>query len=292
MNKMAGKNTLSDLVVGEAMRRQVICLSRRTSIANGVAALIKYKTNALLITDEDGSPKGVVSKTDVMGAYYAELPLDSPLEHIMSAPPLFCRPDEMLDAALEKMRSKGVYRLYVADAGDGGVVGALAYPDIVGLLHWYCRGCDYSHHKLKKNRRDAGAMRGIRRFTVKEVMTPSVKSIEKNESLSRVMEELSAYRFGAMLVTESDRTPIGVISKTDLTLAYKHNLDSQAPAEAVMTSPALSCSEADLLEDAIRAMIFADVHRIFVHRETPEQIVGVLSLSDAARRRSGSCMPA
>ena len=36
-------------------------------------------------------------------------------------------------------------------------------------------------------------------------------------------------------------------------------------------------------------MIFSEVHRLFVYREDPQNIVGVLSLSDAARLRSGSC---
>ncbi len=36
-------------------------------------------------------------------------------------------------------------------------------------------------------------------------------------------------------------------------------------------------------------MIFAEVHRLFVYRKDPKKMVGVLSLSDAARLRSGSC---
>jgi len=36
-------------------------------------------------------------------------------------------------------------------------------------------------------------------------------------------------------------------------------------------------------------MVMADIHRLFVHEDEPSNIVGVLSLSDAARVRSGSC---
>ena len=56
-----------------------------------------------------------------------------------------------------------------------------------------------------------------------------------------------------------------------------------------MSSPVLSCEEDELIEDAIKQMIFADVHRLFVHQDDPQNIVGVFSLSDAARVRSGSC---
>jgi len=43
------------------------------------------------------------------------------------------------------------------------------------------------------------------------------------------------------------------------------------------------------LSDAIQLMLLKDVQRIFIHADDPTNIVGVLSLSDAARFRSGSC---
>ena len=120
-------------------------------------------------------------------------------------------------------------------------------------------------------------------------MTIEVKSVLRDDSLLQVMEELSMYRFGAILVRDGGNSPCGVISKTDLALAYKHGVNSETPAETIMSSPVQSCDADVLLEDAIRMMIFSDVHRLFVHQSKPSSIVGVISLSDAARIRSGSC---
>ena len=50
-----------------------------------------------------------------------------------------------------------------------------------------------------------------------------------------------------------------------------------------------SCHGEAELSDAIQQMLLRDVQRIFVHGSDPTEIVGVLSLSDAARFRSGSC---
>jgi hypothetical protein len=44
-----------------------------------------------------------------------------------------------------------------------------------------------------------------------------------------------------------------------------------------------------LLEEAIKQMILYDIQRLFIHQGEPENIVGVLSFSDTARTRSGSC---
>mgnify|MGYP006304013069 CR=1 FL=1 len=64
-----------------------------------------------------------------------------------------------------------------------------------------------------------------------------------------------------------------------------HTLTPQTPVgEAVRR-----CGADDLLEDAIRKMIFTDIHRLFVRETGTGDLVGVFSLSDAARIRSGSC---
>jgi CBS domain-containing protein len=286
MTTMDKRETLSGLLVNEAMRRQVIYLPRDAAIDKGINFLIKYKINAFLTTDNNDRPAGVVSKTDVMGAYYADLPLETSLDNIMSSPPLFCRPDDSLESALEKMRSQGIYRLYVIAASSDDVAGTLAYPDIVGLLYQYCHDCEYSHRRRKRKKQADGT---IRRYQVNEVMTPSVKGCLKDDTLMHVMEELSQYRFGAVLISDGNNVPCGIVSKTDLALSYKHGVDSQTPAQTIMSSPVRSCAENEFLEDAIRKMIFTDIHRLFVHKDDPENVVGVLSLSDAARIRSGSC---
>jgi CBS domain-containing protein len=280
------KKTLVDLLVKAAMRKQVVSLPRDATINRGITSLIKYKINAFLTLDDDGRAVGVVSKTDIMGAYYAGLPLETSLDNIMSSPPLFCSPDDSLESALNKMRSKGIYRLYVTEQNSNEVLGALAYPDIVGLLFQYCNECEYSHFQLKRKLKTNTA---IHRYKVKEVMTPDVKTCHENESLTHVMEELSKYRFGALLIIDANNIPCGVVSKTDLALSYKHGIDFHVSANTIMSSPVNSCEENGFLEDAIRQMIFTDVHRLFVRKKDSQNIVGVLSLTDSARLRSGSC---
>ena len=280
------KFMLGKLLVEEAMRRQVIGLSQKAAIDQSINYMIKYKVNALLTTDGEDKPSGVVSKTDIMGAYYAALPIDAPLEHIMNAPPLYCRADDSLDAALNQMRSSSIYRIYVLAPGSDNVVGVLAYPDIVGLLYRYCHTCEYSHLGSRKENRHEEA---VVRYRVRDIMTQPVESFSQNDSLIHVMEGLSAFRFGAVLITSIQNEPTGVISKSDLALAYKHGIPTDTSAVTIMSTPVHACEENEYLEIAIRKMIFSEVHRLFVYRKDPVNIVGVLSLSDAARLRSGSC---
>lgn len=277
-------NTLSGIVVSACMRRRVNQLFTNSTISSAISTLIKFKIGGLLVVDEGETPIGVVSKTNIVTAYYGELPLDSPLEHIMTGPPIFCKADDPLAYALEIMKSNQVYRLYVTDPGDGSVVGVLAYPDIVGLLYEFCSRCEQSIY----NRANATGSE-IRRSHIGECMTRREESVSANDPLFQVLEKLTMYHVGALLVIDPSGNGLGVISKTDLILAYNHTVPLDTAAGDIMSAPLKSCKEGDLLEEAIRSMIFSDVHRLFVSGFDNNAIVGVFSLSDAARCRSGSC---
>ncbi len=280
------KNVLKGLTVAEAMRRQTIAIDTAAPLEKAIRFSIKYKVNAILVTDAHQHALGVVTKTDLMGAYYAELPLETSVETIMVGPPLFCRQEDSLDAALDIMRAQRIHRLYVYDEDPWRAVGVLAYPDIVGLLYRFCRRCDRSILKKKADQTE-GDLAG--HLTVREVMTPEVESIAEDASLLDVMAGLAANRLAAVLIRGADGQPVGVVSKTDLISAYLHSLPHQTPAREIMSAPVRTCQREDFLALAIQEMIFWDIHRLFIAKEQPQEIVGVLSLSDAARFRSGTC---
>jgi len=279
------RSVLSGMLVNETMRRQVVQLRSEQTLAKAINHLIRFKAGALLVTDGDGKPAGVVSKTDIMGAFYAGLPVETPLADIMTGSPLFCYPDDEIESALDVMRQNGVHRLYVRGSDASTTLGTLAYPDIVGQIYRFCRVCSRGIRK----KGDAGMEADANRAGVKEAMTRSVVSFRDNDMLSDVIEALSAKGFGAVLITETQSRPVGVISKTDLIIAYHHGLSPETATRSVMSAPVNSCDQEDWLVDALRQMLARDVQRLFVHDGNPDNVIGVLSLSDAARFRSGTC---
>ncbi len=280
------RNVLKGLTVAEAMRRQVIAVDTAAPLEKAIRFTIKYKVNAILVTDEENQALGVVTKTDLMGAYFAGLPLQTPVAAVMVGPPLFCRAEDSLDAALDAMRTHRVHRLYVQGEEPGRVRGVLAYPDIVGLLYRFCRRCDRSILRQKAGEQ---SLDPAGHLTVREVMTPGVESMPSEAGLAEVMARLAANRLAAMLLRDAEGLPAGIVSKTDLIAAYKHGLPVDTPARAIMSTPVRTCRQDDFLVLAIQEMIFWDIHRLFVTAAEPWEIVGVLSLSDAARFRSGTC---
>ena len=109
------------------------------------------------------------------------------------------------------------------------------------------------------------------------------------DSLVTVIDKLIEHRCGAVLIADAENKAVGVVSKSDLIVAYKHDVTVDVSARKVMSTPVRSCNAEAELSEAIQLMLLKDVQRIFIHTADPTQITGVLSLSDAARFRSGSC---
>jgi len=280
------RSILSGMLVQEAMRKRVIWVSRETTLSDCTNRMVKNKVAAVLVTAGDDRPVGVVSKTDLISAFYAGLPVETAAADIMAAPPLFCFPDDSLESAIDQMHARGVHRLYVSGAETDRVIGTLAYPDVVGLLYRYCRACGKSISKVRRGTEDET---NGSRLRAGDVMTTSVRACKTDDTLAEVIEELTTHRCGAVLIRNPASHAAGVISKTDLVIAYKHGEKTGIPAKVVMRRPVLSCDANDFLSLALQQMLLKDVQRLFVYKDDPARIVGVLSLSDSARFRSGSC---
>ncbi|UCD32068.1 MAG: CBS domain-containing protein, partial [Desulfobacterales bacterium] len=268
MPVVKNRSILTGIQVKEAMRRNVNRLSFDTSIAICIRHMIKFKSNAVLVDDAAGAPCGVVSKTDIMGVYYAGLPIETVLQDVMSGPSLYCYPDDNLEDVIDIMQKNGIHRLYVLGADSSEVTGILAYTDIVGLLYRFCRTCSKSLRKTKK------ADDELPQLKVKEVMTAEITLCNKDDSIRQVVEVLSAQRLGAVLIVDGQREPVGVISKADIVIAYIHGVSIDELAENIMNRPVTSCSSDELLSKAIRQMLLNDIQRIFVHGDDIKHIKG------------------
>lgn len=286
MVRVRKRSVLAGLKVHEVMRRQVVYLPPEATLGQCINRLVKNKVSAVLVLDGEAAPVGVVSKTDLVGAFYAGLPIATEILDIMAGQPLCCQPDDSLEEAIDRMQAMAIHRLYVVEPGSGRVIGLVAYPDIVGTLYRYCRACPNSQAKEAAAGGDEGAMPQLR---VCDVMTAGYQHCALTASLAEVVEQLTAYRCGAVLVTDASGSPQGVVSKTDLVLAYNHGLGADQPAQVIMRSPVVGCDRDELLTEALRKMLLKDLQRLFVHSRQTDRVVGVLSLSDSARFRSGSC---
>lgn len=282
------KSTLTGYAVGKVMRRKVVRLLPETPVETALRHMIKFRVGGLLIEyAAGGKPAGVLSKTDILGAYYAELPLGIAAGDIMSRPVQCCRPDNSLEEAMTRMKSSRVSRLFVNRSDGEPVEGVLAYPEVVGMMYRHCHYCPKSLFRGRYISEGRG--KGILRLSVAEIMSQEVPKLPEDATISQVVEELSGSVGMAVLLVDTQGLEVGVVTASDVVMAYRRRLRLDEAARGIMTSPVRSCPLESLLEEAIATMILADVGRIFVRGRDGDGIVGILNLADAAMARSGSC---
>lgn len=280
------RHVLTGMKVREAMRKNICQISADAPLKDCIRHMTRTKTNAILLNQLDAKseqqPVGVISKTDIIAAFYALMNIQTPAQDIMNTP-LYCHFNDPVPAILETMNSCGIHRIYV-QSDTGLIQGVISFSDIVGQVYRYCRTCMKSGRlpdKIEKNQ--------LPRLVVQDVMTDQVVSCLADDTIGDAVEVLITIQAGAVLVVDEHRYPLGVISKTDVNRAYAHGRALEDPARSIMGHPIVSCAPKDSLADAIQKMFLFDLQRLFVIDPDSKRVQGVLALSDAARFRSGTC---
>ncbi len=278
------RSALTGMQVKEAMQNIVYRLPESTLIKNCVRTLIKMKSNIILVSDCDDIPVGVVTKKDIMNAYYAGIAIDVSISDIMMGPLLFCNPEDRLEDVIDTMRRDDIHRIFVFGVDSSDILGTLEYSDIIGLLYRYCRVCEKSRWQIA-NRVEMNPLN----LKVKDAMIDNTSACGENNTIAYVVEQLIASDLGAALIYDDKLQPGGVITKTDLNIAYLHGVSIDQPAKSIMTSPVAFCSSDIMLTDAIQQMYILDIHQLFVGHPEYEMMTGQLTISRAAQYRSGTC---
>ena len=276
------RSVLTGIRAREVMRRDVCRVSADSDLGACIHQMTRTRASALVLDTPGRKACGVISRTDMVTAFYAGLDCRSPADQIMQ-PPVTCPGDLFLEDVLGLMKEKQIHRVYVAEM-DSDISGVLAFSDIVGIVYRYCRDCERGGRKPERLRE-----KSIPRLTVADVMTRGLVSARPSETVSGIIETLTVNGVGSVLICEQDNDPLGCISRTDLTLAYVRGKTLDFPAGSIMHRPVISCSPDLLLVEAIQQMLALDLPRLFVQQAPDRQVRGVLSLSDAARFRSGTC---
>jgi predicted transcriptional regulator len=131
---------------------------------------------------------------------------------------------------------------------------------------------------------------GMSRRLVRDVMHRGVITCWADERLIDVTRRLREYAISAIFVLDESGRAEGVISQTDLALAYVQGGWEHRTAEEIMT-PDVVIIGGDLpLDVAIQIMLDKRIHRLLIVQggRTPNRPVGVLALSDVLREMAGA----
>jgi CBS domain-containing protein len=117
------------MLVEEVMSRDVVSRDRSVSLQDVAGAMIEERVGSVILEDE-GTPTGIVTETDVVHAGYArEQPFsDIPAGEVMSHPLLTVEPETTLRKAIARMESEAVKKLAVVEGME--LLGVVSLTDL------------------------------------------------------------------------------------------------------------------------------------------------------------------
>ncbi len=122
----------ASILVQDIMTRALITVNLSTT-ALQIAKMMEQGGIGAIIVQENNNPVGIITDRDFATRLAANnLPFDTPVEKIMSAPLITINHNEPISAAAQRMTSKKIRKLAVTE--NGRVIGIITSTDLVTQL--------------------------------------------------------------------------------------------------------------------------------------------------------------
>jgi CBS domain-containing protein len=118
--------------VGDVMRHGVITCSAETTLRTVARMMSSYHVHAVVVTEQDGSPWGLVTDFDLLRVAHSGAE-DLTAGQISRSAAVTVKASDSLEHAANLMREYGTGHVVVCEDGPVGVVSTL---DIAGALAW------------------------------------------------------------------------------------------------------------------------------------------------------------
>lgn len=114
----------------EVMKTRVVSISHNDSVRQAAEKMRDADVGFVPVTGFDGKPSGIITDRDIVLRVVAEgLPLDMPVEDVMSSTPISVHQEADLAVAEELMTHHQKSRVLVIDE-DGDIAGVISLSDI------------------------------------------------------------------------------------------------------------------------------------------------------------------
>jgi len=115
---------------------------------------------------------------------------------------------------------------------------------------------------------------------VRDVMSSPVIESKENETAEELARKMIRYKVGAIIVTDKNGSPLGIVTKTDLVekVIAKNLRPNDVKAKDIMTTPLETIGPEAKIEDALRKMSKLKISRLAVVYKN--KLMGLISVKD------------
>jgi CBS domain-containing protein len=230
---------------GDLMREELITCHEVTPAVEVARLLVASRVHALVVTNHDDLPVGVVSASDLLaGDWLSRDPDDVDAVRALTAGQLMTHPILTIDVTapsrivVERMEEEGVSRLVVTEQGKP--LGVVTVSDVV-----------------------AGLAEGPKtRETVADVMSRAIVVAFGSTPVANAARAMTERRSRTLVVVDRTGRPLGLVTGHDL--VRLHLWDVEAKTIAELMRPPVAIGPDAPLQDAADLMLTHGTSRLLV----------------------------
>jgi CBS domain-containing protein len=204
---------LEEIPAEEVMTSDLITINRYASMAEAAETMIEEEIGSLVV--KDGQLEGIITKADIV-TYVAATGNETPVGQYMTHNPATVRPSQSIFSTIDLLLRERISRVVVIDE-ESRPVGIIAPADLT-----FADSMVYLSRMYVAGGPPIAPVLHSCRVTVKDFMTKNPVCVNLNSDLATAAKLMTRHRISGLPVTDDAGKLMGMISKTDMTIAVAH----------------------------------------------------------------------
>lgn len=215
----SGRN-IGDMIVGDFMSENLITLKKNNSIYDCAKLMKKNSISSIIVLNEDDSLTGIITKTDLVGAFLINGVTDKKVSECMTRKIIAVDPKELLFVVQSVLVNNKISRVIVEK--NKMPIGIITYRDFLpaktaNWIQGYTEMDDLEELKNhpRPNEFNANSLDHAITFRAEDIMTPNPIVVNKNESIFKAALLMIRHQISGLPVIHNQLLT-GIITKSDI----------------------------------------------------------------------------
>ncbi len=210
------KRGIDEIPVEEVMSRDLLTVESATSIPKVAGIMLENEISSLVVVDEGGALKGIVTKTDICYHYSTNASGFYLVKDFMTPKPITVKPSQSIFLVASLLAKHGITRVVV---GDEKPLGIIAVSDLTTISPILKPRELISERRYFSLRGLLMPSRNIALLTARDIMTSNPISIHEGEDLAKAAGLMIRNGISGLPVIDDEEKLVGIVTKSDVTRA-------------------------------------------------------------------------
>ncbi len=209
--------SLEEIPTEEVMCKDLITIKLNESISKASETMINKNISSLIVLDEEGDLKGILTKAD-LSSYLASKGVRNRVLEFMTPNPVTVMSSHSIFLVTHLMNEKKISRVVVIDH-ENKPIGIITLADVAMISSLIRPPKRLLDERLILTGGTITLPRGVHLLTAGDVMTVNPISIEKDAGLSDAARMMVRKGISGLPVVDNSGKLEGIITKSDITRA-------------------------------------------------------------------------